>query len=200
MRLLEQTCQHLFRASSYEAYRPAPHALRSGVRVHRPISRRVLGGYLESGHARLSAVVGRGPTRPRKQAEGCSPARRKAVHRPSWSWVSVSSVVGFPQIRTPNGPDASTNHNGIQILAAETVPSSQDPYGAISGGYLDLLGRVQIATPRVIPAGPVGEWVVRTAGEEVLIEAFYPDGPWPEEEHDRDLAMLYIGRCSSLEW
>lgn len=87
-------------------------------------------------------------------------ARPKAYRAPSWSWASVEGEVVWNAYKRRIG--SSDVIYRATIIEARTSPTG-DPYGSVSGGYIQIRGQLCSTTPERAKSQPV--WDVVSAND-----------------------------------
>ena len=88
-------------------------------------------------------------------------ARPKVYRAPSWSWASVEGEVEWSSDQRRIGSSDEVLSDVIyraSIVEARTTPTS-DPYGSVSGGYIQIRGRLCTTTPERAKSQPVWDVV-----------------------------------------
>ena len=97
----------------------------------------------------------------RRSRTSTSLARPKAYRAPSWSWASVEGEVEWNSDQRRMGSSTEVLSDVIyraSIVEARTTPTS-DPYGSVSGGHIQIRGRLCTTTPERAKSQPVWDVV-----------------------------------------
>ena len=97
----------------------------------------------------------------RRSRTSTSLARPKAYRAPRWSWASVEGKVEWNAEQRRFGSSDEVSSDVIycaSIVEARTSPTS-DPYGSVSGGYIQIRGRLCTTTPERAKSQPVWDVV-----------------------------------------
>ena len=125
---------------------------------------------------------------------------------PSWSWASLTQTMEVSSCAA-NTDRGDSYVSALDILNAEVTEAGLDPFGQVSGAFIEARGKVQHATVQMIepplgvnkPAPTLG--LLSSSGERLAI--YYPD-TWKDAFADvLDISFLYIGKFRgefNFEW